>query len=156
LKEETMSVTAFRDTDVSSPTTPPALRPPAAVQVISREVTVTFTPDGVGGLWSAHADPVEITLPYNNVATILWTLVPPEGGADVQFDAPPITFPQDQSLAPMQIMDMPNAQQAIATWTNTTPIASGVIYRYFIHALVNGVQVTHDPRVQNDPPPPGP
>lgn len=150
-----MSVAAFQDTVAIRPGILPAAGALTTVQIISQEITITFTKDPVGGFWSANAEPAEIQLPFNNIATILWTLISPEG-ATAQFDAPPITFPADQSLAPMQIMDMPNPQQAIAMWTNTTPVAAGVTYRYFIHALVDNVPVTHDPTVQNDPPPPPP
>jgi hypothetical protein len=152
-----MSVTAFRDTDVSSPVLP-VTPPPATVQIINQEVKITFTSDGPDGLYSAHSDPPAITLLFDNVAMILWTLVPPDGiaTADVQFETPPITFPDGQAPAPMQIVDRPNPQQVIGVWTNTNQVAGSGIYHYSIHALVDGQQVTHDPTVQNDPPPPPP
>lgn len=149
-----MSVTPFRDTDATRPNILPSAVLP--VQIVTQEVTITFTQDPGGETWSAHADPPSIQLPFNDIATIMWTLVPPEVGAEVSFDSPPIVFPPNQQLAPMQIMSQPNPQQTVAMWSNISVAASNFTYSYFIRALVNGESVTHDPTVQNDPPPPGP
>jgi hypothetical protein len=147
-----MSVAAFKDvlplTDLN------VLAP--SIQVITQEVAITF--EQVEEIWTAQATPSAINLAFGDVASILWTLIPPqvEGReATVSFDSPPLSFPPDQALAPMQIMSLPNSRQAVAMWSNINSVTKGT-YKYFIHALVDGHQVKHDPTVQNDPPPPGP
>jgi hypothetical protein len=149
-----MSVTAFRDNDATRPGI--LLSAFVPIRVFSQEITITFKLDPGGETYSAKADPPEVELPFNDIATILWTLVPPEVGGDVSFDSSPITFPPNQQPAPITILSQPNAQQIVATWSNITVADSNFTYSYFINAVVNGTQVTHDPKVQNDPPPPGP
>jgi hypothetical protein len=121
-------------------------------------MTVTFTwIDGPSPRWSANVSPASVELDFNVLASMRWTLIVPPNveSNEVSFLDPPITFPENQQLAPMVVYTDPlaNPQEVEALWTNVDRNRIGV-YHYTVNALVNGQVVTHDPTVENIPPTP--
>lgn len=118
-----------------------------------QELTVTVTTDALGTL-CARTTPEFFKVDYDKLCELHFTLVnelTSDIAGDVSFEDPPVAF---YTTAPAITMVSSDRQTATVLWGNLDPAFAGRSYDYRVRVRVGNKTISHDPTVENDPPPP--
>jgi hypothetical protein len=122
------------------------------------DITVNVTGEGTTqSPWAIAVEPHNLPLSFGGVAAtpgrmyiLNFSINAPTANTAI-FQDPPVTFSTVDSPA----IPLPPFEESSATvlWANVLPTA-GRIFTYFVHLTVNGVNISDDPTVENQPPTP--
>ena len=128
---------------------------PVTIDAIAVVADITFAFSTEHNRWEASSTNPAIVVPQDKLYQITWNLIPPSGidPSTVFFQNPGVTFPEEQPIAPMLVIQSPqeDTKQVVALWANVDSTRRG-LYHYLLNAMVAGQPIHHDPTVENDPP----
>jgi hypothetical protein len=122
-----------------------------AQRVIQR-LTVTVTTDAQGEL-CARTTPEFIKVAYDKFCEMQFTLVnelTSEIANDIAFEDPPVSF---YTTVPAITLVSSDRQHAKVLWGNLDRAYASRSYDYRVRVRVGDRTISHDPTVENDPPP---
>ena len=121
-------------------------------------VPITFTVNVVeqvingAAAYTLVTTPTFVPLPYGDHGTFYELIFEFAAGVTgATFQNPAVSFFDPN--APAILLPPYNSTIAKVLWANVDPLNSSRSFDYRVRALVNGQAATHDPTVQNDPPP---
>lgn len=117
-----------------------------------QELTVTVTRDAQGEL-SARTSPEYFKVEYDRFCEMHFKLVnglTDDIAHDIGFEDPPVAF---YTTAPAIMLVASDRQTATVLWGNLDPAYASRSYDYRVRVRVGDRTISHDPTVENDPPP---